>query len=269
MPIVRAGEVNIHYQLAGPASGEPVIFISGLGADWTNWSLQLKSFQEKYLCLAFDNRDSGLSDNVNREYSLKEMTKDVMELTYALGLDYVHVVGHSMGGAIAQEFVIGYPERVASLTLVATFSRIEPLGLEILRNIGPVNSLAENGFLAQLVAPIAFNLKAFNDNNILRFLREQGRPSPFNIPTEGYKRQLRAIMAQDTVGRIAAITKPTLAIAGENDLIATANGMEKLALSIPGSVYTLFPNTGHAPQVERPDDFNRILSLHLAANPIK
>ena len=208
MPVVRAGELNIHYKLTGRSSGEPIVFIGGLGADWTTWSLQLKEFEKDYLCLAFDNRDSGLTESSpDREYNLQDMARDTVELTHALGIDFAHIVGHSMGGAIAQELTIAFPERVASLTLVATFSRIGPLGLEILKDIGPLNSLSENGFLSELVAPIAFNIKSLNDQVLINFIRDQGHASPFNAPTEGYKRQLRAIMVEDvTPQRLGSVS---------------------------------------------------------------
>jgi len=269
MPTVRAGELNIHYKLSGPADGEPLIFISGLGADWTNWQLQLAEFEQHYLCLAFDNRDSGLSDSSpDHEYSIQDMARDVVELSYALGLDYAHVVGHSMGGAIAQEIAINFPERVTSLTLVATFSRLGALGLEILREVGPLNTLAQNGFVADLIAPFAVNLKIFNDQLFVRLLREQGGRGPFNTPTEGYKRQLRAIMSHDTTPeRLGFISAPTLAIAGEKDLVTPNSGMLKIAQIIPGCQLYTFPDTGHAPHVEHTAEFNQLLLAHLTAHP--
>ncbi|NWJ44739.1 MAG: alpha/beta fold hydrolase [Chloroflexi bacterium] len=269
MAILRAGEVNIHYKLTGLALAEPVVFISGLGADWTNWNNQLNAFQDKYLCLAFDNRDAGLSDNSpTQEYEIKNMARDTIELTYALGLDYAHYVGHSMGGAIAQEIAIRYPERVASLTLVSTFARLEPLGIEILKDIGPLNTLAENGFLSELIGPIAYNMKSLNDQLLIGFLRNQGRP--LNAPTDGYKRQLRAVMLQDTkTERLATIKAATLALAGESDLVTPLSGMQKIAQAIPSALFYSFPNTGHAPHVEYTYDFNRLLLAHLEANTFK
>ncbi len=268
MPTVRAGELNIHYKLSGPVNGEPIIFISGLGADWTNWQLQLAEFEQHYLCLAFDNRDSGLSDNSpDREYSIQDMARDTVELSYALGLDYAHIVGHSMGGAIAQEIAINFPERVASLTLVATFSRIEALGLQILRDVGPLNTLAQNGFISDLIAPFAVNFKYLNDQLFVRLLQEQGKRGPFNTPTEGYKRQLRAIINHDTTAaRLGYISAPTMAIAGEKDLVTPNSGMLKIAQAIPGSQLYTFPNTGHAPHVEHVAEFNQLLRAHLTAH---
>jgi pimeloyl-ACP methyl ester carboxylesterase len=270
MPYIRAGEVTLYYKLEGPASGEPVIFISGLGADWTNWNFQLPVFSQNYLCLVFDNRDAGLSETLpDASYTVQSMARDTVELAYALGLDYAHYVGHSMGGAIAQEIAINYPERMASLTLVSTFSRLEPLGLTILKDIGPLNTLAENGFLSEIVAPFSFNIKSLNDQLLVRLIQEQGR-GPFMPPTDGYKRQLRAIMMQDTrADRLAGIKVPTLALAGEDDMVTPVSGMQKIAQSIPAALLFTFPKTGHAPHAEYPADFNRMLQTHLAANPIR
>jgi pimeloyl-ACP methyl ester carboxylesterase len=101
----------------------------------------------------------------------------------------------------------------------------------------------------------------------VRLVQEQGKRGPFNTPTEGYKRQLRAIINHDTTDeRLGYITAPTLAIAGEKDLVTPNSGMLKIAQAIPGSQLYTFPNTGHAPHVEHVAEFNQLLQAHLTAH---
>ncbi len=122
MPIIQTNGQSIYYELFGPAQAEAIVFLSGLTGDHKNWTLQVNSFQDRYRCLCFDWRDTGLSGiSPLEEYGLSDMAEDVVGLIEGLGLGRVHLVGLSMGGAVAQLIALEYPERVATLTLASSF----------------------------------------------------------------------------------------------------------------------------------------------------
>ncbi len=124
MPIIEtAGGVRLYYELTGPDNGPSLIFLSGLTGDHNNWWLQVQSFSGTYRCLTFDWRDTGLSEFSQREeYSLLDLAGDVAGLIKGLHLEFSHLVGLSMGGAVAQEVALNYPQLVASLTLASSFA---------------------------------------------------------------------------------------------------------------------------------------------------
>lgn len=122
MPQLVVNNIPIYYEMAGPDKGEAVIFLSGLTGDHNNWTLQVNRLKDRYRCVTFDWRDTGLSgESGMAEYSTADMAGDVAGLIQGLNLGQCHVVGLSMGGAVAQEVALNYPELVASLVLASTF----------------------------------------------------------------------------------------------------------------------------------------------------
>ena len=121
MPYVRASDgIRLHYGVSGRRSGPPVLLIQGLGADKSLWNLQRLALAPRYHTIAIDNRGAGRSDKPYGVYSLEQMADDAVAVLDDAGVDDAHVVGASMGGAIAQLVAIRHPHRVRSLTLACT-----------------------------------------------------------------------------------------------------------------------------------------------------
>src|SRR5690242_16899766 len=115
MPHLVVNAISLYYELAGPETGEAVVFLSGLTGDHNNWTLQVNRLKDRYRCLTFDWRDTGLSGHSPvEEYSTADMAGDVAGLIRGLNLGKSHLVGLSMGGAVAQEVALNYPELVGS-----------------------------------------------------------------------------------------------------------------------------------------------------------
>ena len=104
-------------------AGVPIVWIQGLNADHTAWASQVAAFRDRYECIALDNRDVGASGRATAPYTLADMAGDVRAVLDDAAVEDAHVVGLSMGGAIAQELALAAPEWVRSLTLVSTFAR--------------------------------------------------------------------------------------------------------------------------------------------------
>ena len=122
MPQFVVNDISLYYELAGPEAGEAVVFLSGLTGDHNNWTLQVNRLKDRYRCLTFDWRDTGHSGlSQAHEYSTADMAGDVAGLILGLNLGKSHLVGLSMGGAVAQEVALNYPELVGSLVLASTF----------------------------------------------------------------------------------------------------------------------------------------------------
>src|SRR5574341_2228297 len=112
--------IDMYYEVHG--SGEPLVLIMGLGANTTAWYRQIPVFSREYQVIVFDNRGAGRSDKPNEPYSMGQMADDAHGLMDALGVESAHVFGMSLGGMIAQELVLRYPERVRNLVLGGTMS---------------------------------------------------------------------------------------------------------------------------------------------------
>ena len=123
---------RIHYRVSGRASAPPLLMIQGLGMDKHGWDIQRFVFSMRYRVIALDNRGAGRSDKPTGDYDLGQMAADAVAVLDDVGVDRAHVVGASMGGAIAQFLAVLWPERVRSLTLVCTSCRNHPWRKELL-----------------------------------------------------------------------------------------------------------------------------------------
>src|SRR5437899_9361750 len=124
MPRVRIGELELFHTIDG--AGEPVLLVVGLGGEHRAWDLVRRELARRYRLVLVDNRDAGASDEARGPYGTGDMAADALGVIDHLGIERFHVVGASMGGAIAQHLALLAPTRVATLTLVATWGRTAP-----------------------------------------------------------------------------------------------------------------------------------------------
>ena len=115
MPAVKVGDINIYYEIHG--EGEALVLIMGYGGSSAGWFHQIPGLSREYRVVAFDNRGTGQSDKPDIPYTMEMMAGDIAGLLDSISIDAAHVYGVSMGGAIAQHFALGYPEKAISLIL--------------------------------------------------------------------------------------------------------------------------------------------------------
>ncbi|HEY6170092.1 MAG TPA: alpha/beta fold hydrolase, partial [Verrucomicrobiae bacterium] len=121
MSLLKQSDVELHYELAG--SGPPVLMIQGVGVTGEGWRPQVNGLAGEFQTLIFDNRGIGRSIPCRGPVSIETMATDAQALMDAAGWESAHVVGHSMGGVIAQQLALDAPKRVRSLSLLCTFAR--------------------------------------------------------------------------------------------------------------------------------------------------
>ena len=153
MPKVQVGDVELYYEDYG--EGAPVVLIHGLAGDCSAWKAQIESLEKNYRVLAFDNRGAGRSSAPDYPYTSSHFAADTIGLMDAVGItEPAHVIGRSMGGAIAQMMALDYPDRVRSLLITASFGKLDRYGYQILYNINEVVK-------AQGYAPAAMHQSLF------------------------------------------------------------------------------------------------------------
>ena len=123
MPKVNVRDIEINYHEEG--TGFPLVLIHGLSGDQAGWVWVMPEFSKHYRTIAPDVRGHGDSGKPDMPYSIQQFSEDIFALFQKLEIRLAHLLGVSMGAAIAQQFVLDHPERVKSLILVSTFSHID------------------------------------------------------------------------------------------------------------------------------------------------
>ena len=151
MPKVHANGIEIFYEETG--TGEPLLLIAGFACDHTNWSRMIPFLAPRYRVIAFDNRGVGQTSVPNTPYSIAQMAQDAAGLLDVLGLNQVHVAGHSMGGQIAQELTLARPQQVRTLTLLATCVKMDERGKAVIESWGDLPGLVDGATGLRLSFP--------------------------------------------------------------------------------------------------------------------
>jgi pimeloyl-ACP methyl ester carboxylesterase len=226
---------------------------------------QVIAFQDSYDCIALDNRDVGQSGRATGDYTLAEMAADVRAVLDDAAVEDAHVVGLSLGGAIAQELALTSPEWVRSLTLVSTFARPDARLEAILEAWGAIYPILGPRDFARQSWPWLFTWRFFERPSALRNLQRYAENSLRPQEPDAFIRQARVTLGQDRRERLAALRIPTLVIAGAEDALVPPYLGRELADHIPGAEYAALPGVGHSANLEGRAEFNRIVKEFLAA----
>jgi pimeloyl-ACP methyl ester carboxylesterase len=271
--IARANGIDICYEIFGDAQAEPMLLIMGLGAQMVLWD---DAFCEQlaargFRVIRFDNRDIGQSGKLTggkrlgavellklrflripiaAPYKIIDMARDTTGLMDALGIKSAHLVGASMGGMIAQEIAISFPQRVRSLTSIMSTTgnpKVPPPTKEAAAMLmAPPPTTKEEYFARFAQTWKILRVGSFPEDEALDPSRA-ARIFSRGLNPAGVGRQLRAILASGSrKARLASVTAPTLVIHGTVDPLVHPMGGMDTAASIPGARLMMVEGMGHA-----------------------
>ena len=267
MPQLSHEGASLLYSRTG--LGPPVLMIQGAGVVGEGWRPQVEALAADFALLSFDNRGIGSSTLEGGELTLEAMAADARAILDAEGIEFCHVVGHSMGGLIAQQLALDAPQRVRSLALLCTFHRgpeaasinAGMLWTALRMRIG-TRPMRRRAFL-ELVFPPSY----------LRTV-DRARLAADLAPLFGHDlasqpavvlRQVRAMARHDISDRLAELAAiPTLVVSATEDRIARPEYGRALAAAIPGASYVEIPGAGHAVTLQDPARINALLREHWA-----
>jgi pimeloyl-ACP methyl ester carboxylesterase len=265
MAKVRVGDIDIYYEATG--EGYPIILIRGLGSNADHWYAQVPAFSERYRVITFDNRGIGRSDRPDGPYSISMMADDVVGLLEAIGVLRAHVLGLSMGGMIAQDIAIRYPEKVGGLVLACTHcgrNRAIPPSEEVLKNF--TDFIYDGSVEAAQRAVMSLFAESTPAEAPEIFQRYQAISKRFPPELITLRYQWEAVGEHDVWGSLAQIKAPTLVITGKEDAVIPAENSRILAEKIPGAKLEIMEG-GHQFLIEHADAFNRAVLDFLGALP--
>jgi 3-oxoadipate enol-lactonase len=251
------GRITLRYLDVG--QGTPVVLIHGLAGDYSAWLAQIEALRKDYRVIAFDNRGAGRSTQIDEPVSTADLADDTLALMDYLDVARAHVVGRSMGGAVAQHMALKAPQRVLSLTLCASFARLDPLGRCVLSNMREAlewrMSWADHArhSVQNFVSAGFFNSQPERAAKIEQLIGGETR-----LPA-CYSRQNEACQLHDTLADLPRITQPTLIMAGDSDPICSLTATGMLSAGLPNARTEIFEDASHFFLMEQPEKFMGLL----------
>jgi pimeloyl-ACP methyl ester carboxylesterase len=254
--------------LRSPGKAEPVVQ-SGLGSNGGGWFRQVPDLSRDYAVVTFDSRGTGRSDKPDEAYTLDTLTDDVAGLLDANGMERAHIFGVSMGGRIAQQFVLTRPERVISLILGCTFTGRahnpprpgggNPFDTSRMKEMTPKEWARER--------LVSFVSRRFIESNPAVIEEWLDSSTAWPTPEYTYARQMAAGAGYDSYDRLPSVTAPTLVISGDADVMVSAENSRILASRIPGAELVILPGGGHGFRIEYAEETNRAVRDFLRRHP--
>jgi 3-oxoadipate enol-lactonase len=264
VPRVRVNGIPLHYERSG--SGEPLLLVTGFTISSAVFEPVLELYRGRFECITYDNRGSGRSGAPLRPTSMPELAADAAGLLREIGVESAHVCGLSMGGMIAQELAIRFPERVRGLVLGGTTPGGPRAARPTLRELRALGAAAAGGrrdgeraWLGEWVFSDAFRRE--QPERARELLRHFGR---HRATPQGVWAHWWASVYHDTTSRLGGIQAPTLVMHGEQDAMAPISNARLLASEIPGAELCIVPGAGHAYMLERPQESFEALCAWLA-----
>jgi pimeloyl-ACP methyl ester carboxylesterase len=245
--------------------GTPVVFIHGFGASLYSWRKTLPAvLAAGYRVIAFDNRGFGFSDKPARGYGNAAYARLVAALLDSLSVPSAVLVGHSMGGAIAAEVALAYPDRVRGLVLIdaAGFGVRWPAILKVGRWPGAggvATALRGRWITGRLLRSTYADPSKVTEADVDQYYAPVSEP--------GFGRALRGVLREfrfDTlVGRLGAVAAPTLVVWGAEDRWIPVRDGSRLVTELQRGAFIVIPRAGHAAAEEAPDEVNRLVIAFL------
>ncbi len=260
MPKVKVDGVNLYYETHG--DGFPLLMILGLSENVYWWDSPMINDLSKYFkTVIFDNRGVGRSDNLDGDVSIEMMCADALGLMDALNINQAHILGHSMGGMIAQELALKFPGRIKKLVLCSTScggsKAVLPL-IETQRLLGKLSIKEHTRDLTE-EAMLHIFTKEFMDENPEFMEKKIDDILIIPIKPTTFKAQMTAWMRYNSCRKLKEINIPTLIIHGKQDILVPYRNGEILAEKIPKAEIVYFDSNAHLIHTEEPDKFIKVL----------
>lgn len=256
MPKVKVNEITMNYDQQG--TGEPLILIPYLAADYACYAFQVADYAKQFTCISVDLRGAGETDKPEGTYSTDLFADDVAALMQALGIDRAHIAGLSLGAATGMWLAARYPEKVKSLSLHSSWTKTDPFlktvveGWQVMaRGLESVPEMVILGIFPWCYTPELYAAKPEYIDALADFVR--GRPTQ---PLDAFMRQSNAVIAHDAESQLGNIQAPTQITFGWHDMVTSTRFADRLK-TIPQSELVIFEGCAHAPIYEKVDEFNQ------------
>lgn len=255
MPYFSNDSVELYYELHG--SGPALLLLAGLASDSQSWLTVLPELKKQYSVIVLDNRGVGRSSQ-ECTISIDLMADDAMALLTHLGIEKVNLLGHSMGGMVAMQCAVRYPQMVEKLVLASIASRNPARNNRLFDDWAAAREadIDRAAWFRTIFAWIFTDVFFENSQRVddaVRYLL--GYPWPQSA--SNFKKQAQAIAAFDGTVLSRQIAVPTCVVAAEQDILMPLKASVTLADEIPGAQLVVIGQAAHSVHTEQPEAFVR------------
>jgi pimeloyl-ACP methyl ester carboxylesterase len=242
----RSSDTNIYYEDRGSGPGAPLLLLHGLGGSTKAWSDVVPFLEARRRTIVCDLRGCGQSDRGTAALQFPQLAEDALRVLDEAGIDRCHVVGHSLGGVIAQELLTASGERIASAVLISTSSKIGEKASKGWRRLADV--VETRGLSNSVESQKRTFSDAFAEANpeILQRLATESK----DIDNAAYAELARTASAYDYTDALSNVRHPVLIIQGGADKMTTPAGSVILERALENGTMEIVDDVGHNAQIE-------------------
>ncbi|HWO11196.1 MAG TPA: alpha/beta hydrolase [Polyangiaceae bacterium] len=251
--------VELEFTEQGARPGDAVILVHGYADSHRAYSQFAKTFPRNFHVFLLDQRGQGDSSKPDCCYGLRnDFARDVIAFMDSQGIQRAHLVGHSMGGIIAQSVAMDFPDRVRSLVLIGTAPTMvgNPFGVGIAPVIDSLVDPVPPELLAQLERLLLFS-------DVPDSILNDAVQDALKVPAAILQAMFDSLLTENRSDALGSIQAPTLILFGDQDPVFSLADQQLLDSGIPDSSLIVYPQTGHRPQTERSVEVGRDIASFL------
>ena len=257
MPKIKVNDITMNYEQHG--SGEPLVLIPYLAADYACYAFQVAEYAKHFTCISVDPRGAGETDKPEGTYSTELFADDVSAFMQAIGVDRAHISGLSLGAGVGMWLAVKHPEKVKSLSLHSAWARTDLFIKTVVESwqvmakaLGNMPEVLITTLFPWCLTPELYATQPDHIQALAAFVRS--RPAQ---PVDAFIRQTEAVLAHDVESQLGKITAPTQITFGRHDMITSLRFAEPLQSNIKDSELVVFEGASHAPIYEKVEEFNQ------------
>jgi 3-oxoadipate enol-lactonase len=260
MPKIIVNQIEIYYEMYG--SGEPLLLIHGLGSSLRDWEYQIPVFEKHFQVIACDMRGHGRSDKPPGPYSVSQFSDDISQLMLALGIPSFNVLGISMGGMVAYQLAVNFPQRVERLVAAncapellvrSVRERLIVWQRELIVRLIGMRKMGEVLSAQLFIKP--------EQDELRRIFVERWAEND----KHAYLASMRALLGWSVVDKLDRLTMPVLVISADEDYAFIGDKAAYLEKT-PNASMVVMDDSRHATPAEHPGKFNRVVLEFLGAD---
>jgi 3-oxoadipate enol-lactonase len=253
---------KLYYESHGPEDAPTLVFVNNFFLICPLWKNFTSRLAERFRVVTFDLRNQGGSSRAKEDLDIETHISDLGEIIEQLDLGTVYLVGTSVATLIARDYAVANPEKLRGMVSVGPM--FNPFGGRRRKYIikSWINAVESGGVrsLFEAMYPLIYSDRTIEAGGSATYLALRERFLAFNSPAQAAKNLRASLTTRDDGKKLAAISCPTLLMAGEQDFYTSGNTLRELARIIPDSRAVVVPSVGHLPYFEATEEFERLIA---------